>query len=646
MGNKLCQFGPDEHSSESGSTEKAGIIVNDIEILESFGKDNVSIKEEVEENEHRQMNNKLKQLNSIEIKNLKSSIFDNEDVTETERQFKNKTMNYSDIYNYDYYKMNKSNVAKLQKNNILENSINNYDGHLSNKHYNYENIEENYVDNYEEHKEENSDDNNEGNININTNLIKCNESMENMNKSQENNSNNVNDYYSDEFKLDINQENLSNYYKLKSKTMDNNKNINIKASNDTSKNSNHTSIENPKKKGYFFSFKNSGDFEKEITPFDYAENIQNISLKKLLQNFDSKIDISLFNEDFIATKFDFINNIKDINYTISSSHNSKKHAQPLFNLIKKLYIKNQVHKIIAFLKKKSNVLLSDTNKSIKNLPQNLFTSKSIQTYKDKDSNFALRIYSDNSVYSGSLIDDSCNGWGKYSNSKNDLIMGEFRNDFLSGYSIIMRSFKNSYEGYTSKNLYDGIGLEVFADNSKFFGEFKDGKRKGVGTYIWESGSCYQGSWHENTPHGYGILTDEKGKEYQGEFLHGKITGFGLYKWSDGRIYYGYFKNDLRNGFGIFLWKSPIRIYCGFWKDGLQHGFGKLYTSYKESVYLWKKGKRVKKIRDYKCLWSELYKPTSGRNVGKNTEYWRVVMNYKYFFDMCLQDLVNYIIDWN
>ena len=337
--------------------------------------------------------------------------------------------------------------------------------------------------------------------------------------------------------------------------------------------------------------------------------------------------------DFV-NKYSIVENINNNNYKIIE-----------------IYIKNQIRKIIKNYKiykskkdkekpkasasnpkKQGNNEIKPKNinnfeKKMNDISYDILNSGSCQTILNKEKNFCIKYFDNGSIYIGRIKNNKCNGIGKYISSKGDITQGFFKDNYLDGYEIIERSRNNSiFEGQIEKNKFNGYGIEIFEDGSTYFGKYKNNEKSGIGSYDWGDGSQYQGNWKNGLPDGVGIFSDNKNRIYEGEWKNGKMDGIGLFKWGDGRKYLGYYKEDKREGFGIFFWSNPLKIYMGFWNNGFQNGVGKIYTSFKEKLYLWEEGKIIKKL-------------------SNNKEYDSQIRKYRHFFQMATDDLLTLFLDF-
>ena len=418
------------------------------------------------------------------------------------------------------------------------------------------------------------------NIDNNDEILNENNNINNMNINDINNL--KSSLYEDETPINIYNKNNENNNSFKNEI------------NNLSDNFEDNSNLNYKEKKIIFNYKNSNFSGFSISREDFQEQNNN--------------DNSFLKNEFKNNSFYNFYNNKHNNNNINNNINHK--FFNIYYIIKKIKVKNEkvidiyiinnINRIIYFYHKLKNKII-DINQSINNIPINLnFTlSKSSKIILDKNINsFGIKKYQNNSIYFGSIINNKCNGIGKYLNCEHKLIKGEFKNDFLDGFCII-ESNENKFYGISQKNILNGIVIEKYNDNSLFEGEYLNNEKNGIGTYKWKNGNKYTGDFKHNKMEGNGVFYYHDGRIYEGEWANNKMNGIGIFKWKDGRKYFGKFSEDKRNGFGIFLWNNPVKIYVGEWKNNSINGIGKLITNNKEIFALWENSKRKKGFNNLK-----------------------------------------------
>ena len=153
-----------------------------------------------------------------------------------------------------------------------------------------------------------------------------------------------------------------------------------------------------------------------------------------------------------------------------------------------------------------------------------------------------RYYADGTIYKGEFNDGMRHGEG-IEETNEHVFTGTFVNDKKQG---------NGKLKYKSKE-------------DVYIGEFKNNTITGVGKYIWKNKDVYEGSFLCGKMHGKGKYKWADGDEYEGEYVDGLKEGIGVFKWSNGKIYSGTFSNGKPNGKGIFY--SDNKKYDVVFVDG-------------------------------------------------------------------------------
>ena len=433
----------------------------------------------------------------------------------------------------------------------------------------------------------------------------------------------------------INNMNMNDINNLKSSLYEDETPINIYNKNNENNNSFKNEINNLSD-NFEIDNSNINIKEKKIIFNNNKSNFSGFSYSREDFQEQNNNDNSFLKNEFKNNSFYNFYNYKNNNNIIINNINHK-----YFNIdyiIKKIklkndkvidiYIINNINKIINFYHKLKNKIIGYTNQSLNNIPINLnFTlSKSSKIILDKNINsFGIKKYQNNSIYYGTIINNKCNGIGKFLNSEHKIIKGEFKNDFLDGFCII-ESNENKFYGISQKNILNGIVIEKYIDNSVFEGEYLNNEKYGIGTYKWKNGNKYIGDFKNNKMEGYGVFYYQDGRIYEGEWINNKMNGIGIFKWKDGRKYFGKFFEDKRNGFGIFLWKNPFKIYIGEWKNNSINGIGKLITNNKEIFALWENSKGKKKYNNLKFF----------EKIKKNEN----IKFYEKYYTLKIEDILN------
>ena len=249
------------------------------------------------------------------------------------------------------------------------------------------------------------------------------------------------------------------------------------------------------------------------------------------------------------------------------------------------------------------------------------------------------------VHTGKYKDGEKNGEGMVYDRNGKLIyFGEFKNDKPVGaypgsypqYSIVtfnILDFPDGsvYIGELINNIFDGLGLYIWADGDAWWGCWEQGKQNGAGIYMHYNGEYETGTWKNgekassslNFSAGYGgssgnssgnntggslKLTDRPwepllrkatenapNRYNNGSLLIGGSNTAGVYVWDDGTFYAGEIRDGNFNGIGMYITPTGYEIagcpggfvYVGPYKDDKKGGDYNGYVYDKEGNVIYK-----------------------------------------------------------
>lgn len=176
----------------------------------------------------------------------------------------------------------------------------------------------------------------------------------------------------------------------------------------------------------------------------------------------------------------------------------------------------------------------------------------------------------------------------------------------------------------NQNIYwnNCKGKVVLLDGRTIIGEFKNDKLSGWGSVIWTDGSNYDGEFKNGLRHGNGEFTDPvQGVKYKGQYRNGYPNGVGTTTWENGTKYIGEFKNGKYEGAGIMSLPDG-RIHEGIFKNNKLAYLKK--TKYSSKISILKKLFVTLPTESKKIIQSNLqklgyYKSSIDGLYGKNTE---------------------------
>jgi len=88
-------------------------------------------------------------------------------------------------------------------------------------------------------------------------------------------------------------------------------------------------------------------------------------------------------------------------------------------------------------------------------------------------------------------------------------------------------------GEWKNGLRNGFGKQTNSYENIYEGEWLEDKKSGNGTFTWKDGSKYVGEWKNDLRNGFGKETIIDEWIYEGEWQRGKKSGNGTYIWKDG-----------------------------------------------------------------------------------------------------------------
>jgi len=120
------------------------------------------------------------------------------------------------------------------------------------------------------------------------------------------------------------------------------------------------------------------------------------------------------------------------------------------------------------------------------------------------------------VYAGNWVEGKRSGRGTHWDGKNDLYIGEWRDDLRHG--------KGSYFvnlGEWRENQHTEFWLSQNTEN--YSGDFRDDFYHGRGVYRWENGSRFEGGFFANEKHGFGTFYYSTGTARQQLWEYGDFV---------------------------------------------------------------------------------------------------------------------------
>ena len=235
---------------------------------------------------------------------------------------------------------------------------------------------------------------------------------------------------------------------------------------------------------------------------------------------------------------------------------------------------------------KNDNLINELQNSYENITLIKKVSFSIKSSWDNDemdiSNpVKLTFHESNNSYNGFINNEyEPNGIGELVLGK-IVIKGEWANGFIDKQANIKFPNNNTVIGplnfyYSEKLTRENFNADKLnITNQDYKINFSNGD-----TY---SGTIKIKSENLNTPkypfllHGFGKIIYKSGDQYEGEWINDLKSGLGEYQSKDGDLYNGQWKEDKKHNQGTMIYKNGEK-YEGEWKENKRDGSGILFNS--------------------------------------------------------------------
>ena len=152
-------------------------------------------------------------------------------------------------------------------------------------------------------------------------------------------------------------------------------------------------------------------------------------------------------------------------------------------------------------------------------------SKGIQYDGEWENNLrqgkGVETWSDGRKFVGTFKDDS-KVYGDFYFADGSTYSGNFVNNELSGFGVLICPGKYNYTGSFMGSLKHGKGKITYENGDFYDGEFYKGKKHGKGVFFWViEESIYEGDWYCDKPHGIGFVTENGNQKVKALFQEGK-----------------------------------------------------------------------------------------------------------------------------
>ena len=187
--------------------------------------------------------------------------------------------------------------------------------------------------------------------------------------------------------------------------------------------------------------------------------------------------------------------------------------------------------------------------------------------KNKLNGWGRYIEKKGNCYEGNFINTILNGKGicirnTKDNEHYSFYIGDFINFKKEGFGK-EETEEYLYEGNFKNNKKNGKGkIEYKKIDDIYIGEFLNDEITGFGYYKWANKHTYEGDFINGKMDGKGIYKWPEGGEYNGDYVNNIKEGYGVFKWADGKIFIGPFGNGKPNGKGKLTIEN-VTINCEF-----------------------------------------------------------------------------------
>ena len=170
---------------------------------------------------------------------------------------------------------------------------------------------------------------------------------------------------------------------------------------------------------------------------------------------------------------------------------------------------------------------------------------------DKLNGWCRVVDSEGNLSEGLYINNVLKGKGERYYADGTIYKGDFSDGVRHGEGT-EETPEHTFTGIYVNDRKHGIGkLQYKSKEDLYIGEFTNNSITGNGKYIWQNKDVYEGSFLNGKMHGKGKYVWADGDEYEGDYVDGLKEGIGVFKWSNGKIYSGTFSGGKPNGKGIF-----------------------------------------------------------------------------------------------
>ena len=203
-----------------------------------------------------------------------------------------------------------------------------------------------------------------------------------------------------------------------------------------------------------------------------------------------------------------------------------------------------------------------------------------------------KIYSDGSIFLGSVKDNKRHGKGIYYFSHYEVYGGDWVDDKFHGKGVYLYDNGDRYEGDLVFGAKQGKGIYYYNNGDKYDGDWDFNMKQGFGIFYYINNERFEGYWANNEKHGKGVYYFLSGDKFEGIWIKGKKNGKGVVYFADKSIFEGIWIDNTPNGMGVLKYGNGD-IYQGYYKlkfISLYYIYIYIYI-FKRKFHGWDKGRR-------------------------------------------------------
>ena len=142
-------------------------------------------------------------------------------------------------------------------------------------------------------------------------------------------------------------------------------------------------------------------------------------------------------------------------------------------------------------------------------------------YITMSQSLTFTVRSHQGVYVGEVVNGKANGMGQFTSELYEL-SGTFIDNKLVDGQFTHKNYC-TYTGSLVNNHANGYGKCVHINGDTYEGEWQNGCRHGCGKLTYRDGSIYEGEWQDNRKHNHGVMKFANGIKLDGQWYGNKFV---------------------------------------------------------------------------------------------------------------------------